>query len=243
MEEFSTLCEGKGYEVFVKKGQYLSASLKGSKRIRKVSEVPRGISLAVELTNINSEQKKKNLAALDKKLPADVPILSSSVTLTVIEQASWIRHQERLTGFGAFPTFLRSGLIEIAPSFHTNPDSLARVKNFLWDLGLEVSVVQDRIGLVVPRIISMLVNEAAFAIMEDVATAEDIDIAMKLGTNYPEGPIQWGEKIGFDQVLAVLTALHGEVGDDRYRVAPILRQLALSGCAWKETTAELRIEP
>jgi 3-hydroxybutyryl-CoA dehydrogenase len=71
----------------------------------------------------------------------------------------------------------------------------------------------------------MIINEAAFALMDGVASAEDIDMAMKLGTNYPLGPLEWADRIGLDQVLSVLEGLQAEHGDDRYRAAPLLRQL------------------
>ena len=76
----------------------------------------------------------------------------------------------------------------------------------------------------------MLINEAAFALMEQIASPEDIDVAMKLGTNYPFGPIEWGKQIGFKNVIAVIEALHEDLQEDRYRTAPLLKQLALLYC-------------
>jgi 3-hydroxybutyryl-CoA dehydrogenase len=90
-------------------------------------------------------------------------------------------------------------------------------------------VVPDGPGLVFPRILCMIINEAAFALMEGVASAEDIDTAMKLGTNYPLGPLEWADRIGLDQVLGVLEGLQAEYGEDRYRPAPLLRQLVRAG--------------
>jgi 3-hydroxybutyryl-CoA dehydrogenase len=81
----------------------------------------------------------------------------------------------------------------------------------------------------------MIINEAAFALMEGVASAEDIDTAMKLGTNYPLGPLEWADRIGLDQVLAVLEGLQAEYGDDRYRPAPLLRQLVRAGHCGQST--------
>ena len=234
LEEVSTLCSSNRYEVYAKVKPPLSSALKTSKAVRKVQAIPRGVSLAVELTNVSSEQKKKNLATLDKDLPAHVPILSTSVTVTIAEQATWIKHGHRLIGFSALPTFPQSRLLEITPTVLTSTEALSKVKEFLWSLGLEISVVEDRVGMVLPRIVCMLINEATFAVMEQVASAEDIDVAMKLGTNYPHGPVEWGEKIGFNQVVAVLSALHRDIGDDRYRVAPLLRQLALTGRFWEK---------
>lgn len=79
------------------------------------------------------------------------------------------------------------------------------------------------------RTIACLINEAASAVMEGVATPADIDQAMKLGTNYPHGPLAWADLIGLDTVLGVLTGLFNEFGEDRYRPCPLLRRLVTAG--------------
>ncbi len=234
VEEFSKLCESRPYSVFLMPGSGDLSAARTTKTIRRIRSIARGIALAVELTNVNQEQKEQNLRTIEKNLPSSIPILSTSMTISVAQQAKWLRHNDKLIGCSALPSLLNNRLIEVAPSLHTSQVTLSQIKNFLWDLGLEISVVQDRIGLVLPRILCMLINEAAFAVMEEAASAEDIDIAMKLGTNYPIGPIEWGEKLGFDQVVAILDALQRDVGGDRYRVAPLLRQLAVTGIGWGE---------
>ncbi len=89
--------------------------------------------------------------------------------------------------------------------------------------------VKDAAGLTFPRILSLIVNEAARALEEGVASAEEIDVAMRLGVNYPQGPLKWADEIGLDEVLAVLEGLQRETGEDRYRPAPLLRKLVSSG--------------
>jgi 3-hydroxybutyryl-CoA dehydrogenase len=84
--------------------------------------------------------------------------------------------------------------------------------------------VPDQLGLVFPRILAMLVNEAFFALGEGVATEADIDRALQLGANYPRGPIAWGKEQGLARVLALLDALRHELGEERYRAAPALRR-------------------
>lgn len=192
------------------------------------------IVCAFELTNTDEEQKRKNLRALEAIVPRTVLIFSSSVTVTVGVQSGWIKHPERLVGLGALPTLLGGKLVELAPSVHTTTAVMKQAIAIWARLQREVSVVQDRIGMVLPRILSTLVNEAAFAMMESVAAPSDIDVAMKLGTNYPLGPVEWGDRIGFRQVLGVLDALNSDTGEERYRAAPLLRQLA-AGTAWWKT--------
>ena len=80
--------------------------------------------------------------------------------------------------------------------------------------------------MVVPRVVGCLANEAAFAAMEGVANPEDIDRATVLGLNYPHGPLEWAEQLGLSKVVAVLDHLRREYGEERYRVAPLLRRWA-----------------
>jgi 3-hydroxybutyryl-CoA dehydrogenase len=96
-------------------------------------------------------------------------------------------------------------------------------------LGKETVRVKDAAGLTFPRILSLIVNEAARALEEEVASAEEIDVAMRLGVNYPQGPLKWADHIGLDEVLAVLEGLQRETGDDRYRPTPLLSKLVTAG--------------
>jgi 3-hydroxybutyryl-CoA dehydrogenase len=178
----------------------------------------------LELTNISADIKKKNLVQLDRALAASVPIISSSTTLTVAEQSTWIKNPQRLIGIGALPSLLEGALIELAQGETTTEHTIGRARGLAAALGKEVAMVQDSIGLIMPRILCMLVNEAYFALAEGVAGAKDIDTAMKLGTNYPSGPVERAERIGVNQVYAVLAALFKHFGEDRYRIAPLLQQ-------------------
>ena len=137
-------------------------------------------------------------------------------------------------GLSALPTLLSGQLLEIAPTLSTSRATVSAVKKFLERLGKEIAVVQDRVGMVLPRILCMLINEASFAVMENVAHPHDVDIAMKLGTNYPLGPIEWADRIGIQQVFSVLQSLHQNLGEERYRIAPLLRQMA-TGKQWWST--------
>ncbi len=185
------------------------------------------VDVALELTNLSIDTKKNSLIQLDRILPTTTPILSSSVTVSIAEQASWLEKPERLIGIGAFPTMLQGSLIEFAASNFTDSSTRSSAEQFAAALGKEVVFVHDSIGLVMPRILSMLINEACFALAEGVAAGEDIDTAMKLGTNYPYGPIEWGERIGAKQILAVMESLHRQGGDERYKPAPLLQKAAI----------------
>jgi 3-hydroxybutyryl-CoA dehydrogenase len=113
--------------------------------------------------------------------------------------------------------------------------TLEVVSRFFLTIGKEIEIVQDRVGMVLPRILCQVINEAAFAITEDIASPDNIDKALVLGMHFPLGPIKWAEQIGLDQVYAVLSALHTDLQEERYRIAPILKQMALTRVWWKQT--------
>jgi 3-hydroxybutyryl-CoA dehydrogenase len=228
VEEYASLCLNKGFEVSLRfnAADPNESHPKIPRGARKISRPPKNASLALELTNTNGEAKKRNLAELDATLSPRTPVISSSVAATVAEQSTALRHPQRLVGIGALPSLLEGGLIEFASTPVTDESALKAAEQFARGLGKESSCVQDTVGLVFPRIICMIVNEAYFALTENVALPVDIDTAMRLGTNYPFGPVEWADRIGTRQVLAVITAMHRTLGDDRYRAAPLLQQAA-----------------
>lgn len=193
-----------------------------------VTTVPPSIRAAIELTLQPSSRKKENVRYLDAHLPAGAVLLTSSITVTATEQATWVRTPGRVVGVSALPGRLSQRLMELAPTIFTSREYVTAAEDAAILLGKEVAMVQDRIGMVLPRVLCSLVNEAFFAAMEGIAEAREIDIAMKLGTNYPLGPVEWGEQIGLINVVAILDALQRDTGESRYRVAPLLRQMALA---------------
>jgi 3-hydroxybutyryl-CoA dehydrogenase len=132
-------------------------------------------------------------------------------------------------GFHALPPLADSRLVELARGADTAPSAGQAAERFFASLGKHVAWVGDAPGLVLGRIVCQLVNEAAFAVQEGVGSAEDIDAGMVLGLNHPRGPLEWGDRIGLDHVLAVLDGLADEYREERYRAAPLLRRHVLEG--------------
>jgi 3-hydroxybutyryl-CoA dehydrogenase len=83
--------------------------------------------------------------------------------------------------------------------------------------------VEDRVGMVTPRVIFMLINEACYTLQEGTASIKDIDTAMKLGTNYPYGPFEWADKIGINEIYETLIAIYEDTKDERYKICPLLK--------------------
>lgn len=221
VEEYTARCEAHGLIV-----EQANRSGNGSRKKAKGVNV---VDLALELTNLSAGTKRRNLAMLDAALPSSVTIISSSVTHTVAEQASWIRHPARLVGVGALPSLLEEGLMEFAALPSTTQTARSAAAAFARSLEKEHAFVRDGLGMVLPRILCMIANEACFALEEQVASPADIDTAMKLGMNHPRGPLEWLQRIGAEQVRAVLAALEKAEGGERYRAAPRLHDTASSG--------------
>jgi 3-hydroxybutyryl-CoA dehydrogenase len=129
-------------------------------------------------------------------------------------------------GFHVLPPLEGSPLVELTRGAGTAPVAAERVEAFFAALGLRTIWVGDAPGLVLGRIVAQLVNEACFAVGEGVGSYEDVDDGMVLGLNHPRGPFAWCEAMGAEHVIAVLDALRIELGEERYRTAPLLRRLA-----------------
>lgn len=203
-------------------------------RIRQaLREVPPDAVIDVE--NVVLRRKRRRLIRLSALLPAKVLFLVSAHAVSAGEAAAWITFGDRLVGYGYFPAFGTAPAIDLAAHLDTAPPAMKQAQEWLEGIGIQAFVVEDEVGLAFPRVFSMIVNEAAFALMEGVAAAEDIDRAMTLGTNYPQGPLRWADEIGLDEVLAVLKGMHRAFGEDRYRPAPLLRRLVAAGRLGKKT--------
>jgi 3-hydroxybutyryl-CoA dehydrogenase len=139
-------------------------------------------------------------------------------------------------GFHALPPLTDASLVELTRGLDSADSAARATEHFFATLGKRTEWVADAPGLVLGRIVCQVINEAAFTLGEGVGSAQDIDAGMVHGLNYPRGILAWADAIGLDHVLSVLDALALERGEERYRVAPRLRQLAWSGRLGQSTS-------
>jgi 3-hydroxybutyryl-CoA dehydrogenase len=124
-------------------------------------------------------------------------------------------------GFNGMPTLLNREVLEVSV---WQQQDLPRLQALCHELNTKFLVVDDRVGLVTPRVVSMIINEAYYTVQEGTATRHDIDMAMKLGTNYPFGPFEWCQRIGIKYVYELLEAVYADTRDERYKICPLLKK-------------------
>ena len=197
-------------------------------RLTDLAELAPTTPLVIE-TSSTLEKKKLLLQKLDLALPAPAVIVTSCLSFATTHMASWTSKPQRIVGFATFYPFKDRKVVELAAGLQTAEEALQSAEQFFKTIGKESVRVKDMPGLTFPRIVSLIINEAARSLEEGVATADEIDVAMRLGVNYPNGPLRWADQIGLDEVLAVLEGLQRATGDDRYRAAPLLKKLVVAG--------------
>jgi 3-hydroxybutyryl-CoA dehydrogenase len=138
-------------------------------------------------------------------------------------------------GFHFLPPLKDATLVELTRGPDSTDSAAAAAERFFATLGKHTIWVGDGPGLVLGRLVCQVINECAFALGEGVGSAEDIDAGMIHGLNYPRGPLAWADAIGLDHVAAVLDGLYDELHEERYRMAPALRRLGLSGRLGRQT--------
>jgi len=131
-----------------------------------------------------------------------------------------------LLGFNGLPTMFNRKYLEVSL---LNQNNQRKLEKICKTLNTKFLVVEDRVGMVTPRVVAMIINEAFYTVEEGTATRENINKGMKLGTNYPFGPFEWCEKIGIKNVYEILNALSNQAKDPVYDICPLLEQEYLAG--------------
>ncbi|HVA89151.1 MAG TPA: 3-hydroxyacyl-CoA dehydrogenase family protein [Chloroflexota bacterium] len=183
----------------------------------------------LDLWRVPTAERREALEALEAQLPAACPLLVRCEALPVDEVASWASRPTRVVGFSAFGVAREGMVVEVVPATRASPEAIRRATMFLESMGFVVRTLPVGSWPIYPRVLAVVINEAAAAIGAGAATADDVDLAMKLGASYPEGPLALADRIGLHEILDILEGLQSEFGDDHYRPAPLLRRLVRAG--------------
>lgn len=183
----------------------------------------------IEAATENPELKLSLFAELDSLARPEVVLASNTSSISLTKIAAATERADKVIGMHFFNPVPLMRLVEIIRGLATSDETTAVTVDLARKMGKEPVEANDSPGFISNRILCPMINEAVFALQEGIGTAEAIDNVMKLGMNHPIGPLALGDLIGLDVVLFILEILQRDLGDDKYRPAPLLRKMVDAG--------------
>ncbi|MFW6266406.1 MAG: 3-hydroxybutyryl-CoA dehydrogenase [Halanaerobiales bacterium] len=205
--------------------------VEGTTSIKDLSNV----DLVIEAVNEDMELKKEIFQELDEITDEKAILASNTSALSITEIAGVTSRPDRVIGIHFFNPAPIMKLVELIRGIATSDEVFNTVEGYIKEMGKTPVEVNESPGFVVNRILVPMINEAAFLLYEGVASAEDIDKAMKNGANHPIGPLALGDMIGLDVCLAIMETLYEEFGDPKYRPCPLLKKKVRAGQLGRKT--------
>ena len=191
--------------------------------------------LVIEAVDEDFELKRDIFRKLDKIVKKETIYISSASTLSLTKIAETTDRPDKIIGMHFLNPVPKVPLVELVKCLHTSNETVEIAKNFASKIGKTPVEVYEYPGFITTRAIVPLLNEAMYILMEGVATAKDIDTAMKLGYNFPNGPLEMADIMGLDEVLTWMETLWKTLGEPRYRACPALRKLVRERKLGKKT--------
>jgi 3-hydroxybutyryl-CoA dehydrogenase len=184
--------------------------------------------VVIEAVPERMELKLRLLHDVEQHAPARAIIASNTSALSLTEMAAALAHPARLAGMHFFNPVHKMKLLEVVRALETDDGTIAAVVEVGRRMGKEVVVIKESPGFITSRINAMIGNEAFYMLQEGIASAADIDKALKLGLNHPMGPFELVDLVGLDTRLSILEYLHKSLGE-KFRPAPLLVQYVKAG--------------
>lgn len=191
--------------------------------------------LVIEAIAEDIKLKRELFKSLDAICPGATVFASNTSSLPITTLASVTGRSKQFLGMHFFSPAHVMKLLEIIPGLDTEQACIDRVREFGQELGKTIISSKDMPGFITTRLGMVLVNEAAFALMEGLSSAQEIDTGMTLGYNHPMGPLALADFVGLDICLHILETLYDGFGDTKYRPCPLLKQLVSAGHLGKKS--------
>lgn len=185
--------------------------------------------LIIEAVSESLPLKTKIFQELDQVVKPEALFASNTSSISITTLAAVTRRPTQFAGMHFMNPVPIMKLVEGISGIQTAPETFKKIKEVAERMGKTFVSVRDMPGFAVNRILMPMINEAVFALYEGIASVEDIDTSMKLGTNQPMGPLTLADFIGLDTCLAIMEVLHEGLGDSKYRPCPLLRQYVTAG--------------
>jgi 3-hydroxybutyryl-CoA dehydrogenase len=188
------------------------------------------ISKVIEAATEN-ETVKINLIELVNKTfdNRDIFYATNTSSISITRMASYFKTPEKFIGLHFMNPVPYMKLVEIIPGLQTSKNTIDIFKDFAKNLGKTPIQSLDQPGFITNRILMPMINEAFYALMENIGSAENIDLSMKLGCGFPMGPLTLADFIGLDTCLYIMQVLHKDIGEDKYRACPLLKKYVDAG--------------
>jgi len=187
-----------------------------------------GADFVIEAAPERIDLKLELLGEIERLVPAGAVIATNTSALSITEIAGALRNPRRLAGMHFFNPVHKMRLVEIVRALESAPETIAAIEEVARRMGKETVLVREAPGFITSRVNAIIGNEAFYMLQEGVASARDIDKALKLGLNHPMGPFELVDLVGLDTRLSVLEYLHRSLGE-KYRPAPLLVQYVKAG--------------